>query len=108
MAPLSPVFYIGTIHIGEIEEASCLNIGNNWPTNFTSHKKHNQGFGDVKGSGNDLRSVRALLNDPDTYDTLNLRDNEVPDWLQSLAEQLQSEDEEEPADQTVETERSVL
>lgn len=104
--PLSPVFYIGTIHVGEIEGASCLNMGNNWPTNFTSHKKHNQGFGNVRGSENDLRSVRALLNDPDTYDSLNLRDSELPDWLESLAEQLQADPDEATADEGADPERS--
>lgn len=46
---LSPTFYIGHIRIGSVEGASCVNLGNNWPTDFDNYKKHTQGFGEVGG-----------------------------------------------------------
>jgi hypothetical protein len=82
---LSPNFVIGTIRIGTIEGASCLNMGNNWPTNFESTKKHNQGFGTITGDKNDIKGLRTLLDDRDVMDMMNLGDeDEVPDWLKEM------------------------
>lgn len=83
-SPLSPVFIIGTIHIGEIEGASCFNLGNNWPTNFRSYKKHNQGFGTIKGNHSSITGTRSLLNDPDTLDSPSFSEHDAPDWLRRL------------------------
>ncbi|MCF8563746.1 hypothetical protein LLE49_03205 [Alicyclobacillus tolerans] len=74
---LSPTFVIGTIKIDQVEGASCVNMGNNWPTNFRSYKKHNQGFGTVKGNHNVLKGARSLLNDPDTYDMLSVTESQL-------------------------------
>lgn len=73
---MSPYFVIGSIRIGSIEGASCLNMGNNFPSEFTSHKKHNQGFGTVSGEGNTLRGIRALLDDADFIDMFNRADDQ--------------------------------
>lgn len=81
---LSPVFAIGTIHIGNVEGASCVNLGNNWPTNFRSYKKQNQGFGSVSGNNNVLSSLRSILHDPDTYDMMSVPSSEIPDWLDGM------------------------
>lgn len=81
---LSPVFAIGTIHIGHVEGASCVNLGNNWPTNFRSYKKHNQGFGNVHGDNNVLGGLRSLLNDPDTYDMMSTANTNVPEWAEQF------------------------
>ncbi|SFJ15389.1 hypothetical protein [Thermoflavimicrobium dichotomicum] len=76
----SPNFVIGTIRIRTIEGASCLNMGNNWPTHFESYKKHNQGFGTITGD-----NLRTLLDDKDAIDMINLDDeDEVPDWLKEM------------------------
>jgi hypothetical protein len=58
---LSPTFIIGSIRIGTVEGASCVNFGNNWPSEFTSISKQQQGFGNVSGDHNDLTRFRAHL-----------------------------------------------
>ena len=83
-SPLSPAFIIGTIRIGTIEGASCLNMGNNWPTNFRSFKKHNQGFGTVKGNQAHITGTRSLLNDPDLIDFPTFNDQDLPGWLKQM------------------------
>lgn len=81
---LSPVFLIGELRIGSISDASCLNMGNNYPTQFESHKKQNQGFGSIIGDHNGIEDIRTLLNDPDFIDMLGNLNGE---GLQALAEQ---------------------
>lgn len=81
---LSPQFVIGSIHIGSVENASCINMGNNWPTGFESHQKLTQGFGSVSGDRNVVSGVRSLLNDSDFLDMLNISESEAPEWLQKL------------------------
>ncbi|MEF3304959.1 hypothetical protein [Paenibacillus sp. GYB003] len=61
----SPNFVIGRIEIGSVEGASCVNMGNNFPSNFQSSKKHNQGFGDVSGNNNHLSGTKSSLDDSD-------------------------------------------
>jgi hypothetical protein len=58
---LSPTFIIGSIRIGSVEGASCVNLGNNWPTEFTSSSQTQQGFGEISGDGNELSRFHALL-----------------------------------------------
>lgn len=90
---LSPVFVIGTISVGQMEGASCLNVGNNFPTNFQSYKKHNQGFGSVNGDHNVVPNLRALLNDPDVLDTVSFSPQpDVPEWVQRLIEDTRPSD----------------
>jgi hypothetical protein len=81
----SPSFIIGAIRIGSVSSASALNIGNNWPTNFESHIKHNQGFGNIKGTNHQIRGAQSFLNDPDAFDMMNISSEaEIPDWLKSM------------------------
>ncbi|MGR9048530.1 hypothetical protein ACQ4XT_07880 [Halobacillus faecis] len=87
MAGLSPYFFIGNIRIGTIENASCLNMGNNIPTGFESHQKHNQGFGNVFGDGNTLEGLRSILSDSAILDLMSQdNDQEIPEWVQKLME----------------------
>lgn len=81
---LSPQFVIGSIRIGSVENAACINMGNNWPTGFESHQKLTQGFGSVSGDRNVVSGIRSLLNDSDFLDMLNISDSEVPEWLHKL------------------------
>ncbi|TJY44059.1 hypothetical protein E5161_01285 [Cohnella pontilimi] len=81
---LSPQFVIGSIRIGSVENASCINMGNNWPTAFENHQKLTQGFGSVSGDRNLVAGIRSLLSDSDFVDMLNLSDSEVPDWLRGI------------------------
>jgi hypothetical protein len=92
---LSPKFFIGSIKIGSIEGASCLNMGNNFPNGFTSHKKQNQGFGSITGDHNDIRGILSKLDDKDGVDMLNETDIEnTPDWVKELIISQLTEEEE--------------
>ncbi|MFZ5985640.1 MAG: hypothetical protein ACOYWZ_00740 [Bacillota bacterium] len=93
MSYLSPVFLIGNIRIGNIEGASCLNIGNNLPIGFESYKKQNQGFGSISGDNNDIQDIRSLLSDPGKIDMLNCSEKkEFPDWVKELVKSNISDD----------------
>lgn len=81
---MSPNFFIGSIRIGSVESASCINMGNNWPTSFESNQKTVQGFGSVEGDNNQLVGTRSFLNDSDFLDMLNLADQDAPEWLQQI------------------------
>ncbi|WP_248924617.1 hypothetical protein [Paenibacillus hamazuiensis] len=80
---LSPTFVIGYIQIGSVEGASCINLGNNYPSGFQSHKKQNQGFGTVHGDGNSLREIRSVLEDNDVLDVLEQSDARVAETVKS-------------------------
>ncbi|WP_096439348.1 hypothetical protein [Alteribacter populi] len=98
MTFLSPNFFIGNIRIGTIEGASCMNMGNNYPTNFQNHKKHNQGFGSISGDHNSLEGLRSILSDPDVIDLFNQgsQAEELPQVVKELLEyQLQKNQEDE-------------
>jgi hypothetical protein len=87
----SPTFVIGSIRIGSVEGASCVNLGNNFPTDFQSHKKHNQGFGNIGGDNNTVEGARTSLEDSDLIDTLSVSNNdEIPDWVREMVTELSS------------------
>lgn len=71
MNKFSPAFFIGKITIGTVEGASCVNLGNNLPSGFTSYKKHNQGFGTVSGDNADIHDLFASLEERETHDAFN-------------------------------------
>lgn len=82
---LSPTFYIGHIRIGSVEGASCVNLGNNWPTDFDNYKKHTQGFGEVGGDHNRLTEAQSAVTDSELIDMLNLSDDaDLPDWVKEM------------------------
>lgn len=84
----SPTFYIGHIRIGSIEGASCVNLGNNWPTGFESYKKHTQGFGEIGGDHNRFSDARSAVSDSELVDMLNISDDtDIPEWLQDIIKQ---------------------
>ncbi|MGM9988223.1 MAG: hypothetical protein ACI35O_13485 [Bacillaceae bacterium] len=88
MSVLSPNFVIGSISIGIVEDASCINIGNNFPMDFQSHKKQNQGFGTIAGHGNHLDGMKSLLHDAAVLDFItDGKETVVPDWVRVLIEQ---------------------
>ncbi|MFN7250310.1 MAG: hypothetical protein ACK4M9_05890 [Anaerobacillus sp.] len=89
MSSFSPNFTIGTIRIGTIEGASCVNMGNNFPSNFQSNKKHNQGFGSITGDHNTLEGLRSILTDSNIIDmiTKSALDEDIPDWVKELIEE---------------------
>ncbi|RBW69106.1 hypothetical protein [Bacillus taeanensis] len=85
MGMLSPNFFIGTIRIGTVEGASCINFGNNTPTGFESYKKQNQGLGSISGDHNNIEGLRSLLNDSAIMDLLvNSKEHNIPEWMQTL------------------------
>jgi hypothetical protein len=83
-AVLSPQFVIGSIRIGSVTNASCINMGNNLPAGFENHQKLTQGFGSVNGDRTMINGIRSLLNDSDFLDMLNISNSEVPEWLQKM------------------------
>ncbi|MGL4821335.1 MAG: hypothetical protein ACRC5C_15395 [Bacilli bacterium] len=90
--PFSPQFVIGSIRIGVVETSSCLNFGNNFPTNFQSHKKSNQGLGTVIGDRNHFDHVVSALNDADEIDTIDVSGaKDVPDWLKGYVKKKQND-----------------
>ena len=90
--PLSSIFTIGDIHIGTIEDASAVNFGNNFPTDFTSNKKHNQGFGNIYGNENDIHDIESQMEEKGAVEVY-YDSQEKPDdkWLEML---LKSKEEE--------------
>jgi hypothetical protein len=92
MDSLSPVFFIGSIRIGTVEGASCINLGNNLPVGFQSYKKQNQGFGSITGDNNDISELCSALKDTNVVDMLNQSSSdEVPGWVKKLAAEKYSE-----------------
>lgn len=88
----SPNFVIGRIEIGSVEGASCVNMGNNFPSHFQSNKKHNQGFGDVSGNNNQLSGTRSTLDDSDFLEWMSGGQAEhipepVREWFAELVRQ---------------------
>ncbi|MDF2721246.1 MAG: hypothetical protein K0Q59_921 [Paenibacillus sp.] len=85
----SPNFVIGKIEIGSVEGASCVNMGNNFPSHFQSNMKHNQGFGDITGNHNQLSGTKSSLDDSDFLDWLSGGAPEhipepIRDWFAAL------------------------
>ncbi|MED4953628.1 hypothetical protein NYE69_01335 [Paenibacillus sp. FSL R5-0527] len=66
---LAPNFVIGHIRVGTVEGSSCINIGNNLPSGFTSHKKQNQGLS-VSGDHNELKDIESLLDNAGSAELL--------------------------------------
>lgn len=91
MSLLKPTFVIQSISIGIIESASCLNFGNNFPMEFQSEKKQNQGFGNVTGDENTLSELKTLLHDKGDFRLDSENHDEIPEWLQILIDKKMGE-----------------
>ncbi|KZZ84795.1 hypothetical protein [Bacillus sp. SJS] len=93
--PLSANFTIGDIHIGAVEDASAVSFGNNFPTDFKSSKKHNQGFGNILGNGNDIHDILSHQEERDVTEVFSdSPDQPQPEWLKWLKEQKNDGEEE--------------
>ncbi|MGD6801913.1 hypothetical protein [Rossellomorea aquimaris] len=78
-------FSIGDIHIGTIEDASAVNFGNNFPTNFRSNKKHNQGLGNIIGNNNDIHDLKSFMKEKNAREVYNEnQDDQQPAWVDVL------------------------
>jgi hypothetical protein len=96
MSDLSPIFIIGHIYIGSVEDASCVNIGNNLPIGFEAYRKQSQGFGEITGDHNDIREIEARLKDSHVLDMLNQSGGEeVPHFIKNLIKSKMVEDDDE-------------
>ncbi|MEM5007821.1 hypothetical protein ABEP42_16435 [Priestia megaterium] len=85
---LESTFSIGDIHIGTIEDASAVNFGNNFPTNFRSHKKVSQGLGNILGNQNDIHDILSSLEEKDISEVYNEnQDGKPPEWLDTMIEE---------------------
>ncbi|WNF25009.1 hypothetical protein [Mesobacillus jeotgali] len=97
MKTLSPVFYIGTIQIGTVQDASCVNFGNSFPKDFTSQKNQNQGFGSISGDNNDIHDIISRLTQRNIAEIFGDTggDEQQPEWLENLlkSQQVQIEQE---------------
>ncbi|MGG1369926.1 hypothetical protein ABE322_29720 [Priestia megaterium] len=71
----SPIFNIRNINIGTVESASCVNIGNNYPSSFTSNKKQLQGFGSISGDYNNISEIFARVCTKSQFDMINQMKN---------------------------------
>jgi hypothetical protein len=100
MELLCPNFVIGTLKIGSVEGASCVNFGNNLPTGFESYKKQNQGFGTISGDQNDIMGIKSKLSDSNLIDMINQASPEdVPDWIKELIAEKVAEEEQKVIDE---------
>ncbi|WP_423798243.1 hypothetical protein [Neobacillus sp. SAB-20_R2A] len=63
MKRFSPSFFIGSISIGTVEGASCVNLGTNLPSGFVNYKKQTQGFGSITGDHNDIHEIIASIDE---------------------------------------------
>ncbi|MEA3321806.1 MAG: hypothetical protein U9Q88_17590 [Bacillota bacterium] len=96
MSDYSPNFFIGSIRIGVVESASCINMGNNYPSQFQSHKKHNQGVGNISGDENDIHGTKSQVSDSSFIDLFEQSDSqELPQWLQNVIKEEEKQEGEE-------------
>ncbi|ART76027.1 hypothetical protein ACQCU1_06890 [Sutcliffiella horikoshii] len=99
MSDYSPNFFIGSIRIGVVESASCINMGNNYPSQFQSHKKHNQGVGNISGDENDIHGTKSQVSDSSFIDMFEqTEDQELPQWLQNVIKEKEGMHAEEKTD----------
>lgn len=77
-------FTINAINIHTVEGASCVNIGNNFPTGFQSYKKHTQGFGAISGDNNKIDGLKSLVNDGSLIDSFSGSTLEDNKWIKEL------------------------
>lgn len=77
----APIFIIGSIHIKSVEDASCVNFGNNYLSHFQSYKKQNQGFGTVNGDHSQIVGTKSTLDQTGSLDWLDKNNKEFPKWL---------------------------
>lgn len=89
--PFSPVFHINELKIGNLENASAVNIGNNYPTNFRGYKRHNQGLGTIEGNHNDIHDLNSHMNQRLLMDALLDSKEELPQWVIDLMKEHASE-----------------
>lgn len=82
--PFDPKFIIKNINIHSVESASCVNIGNNFPTGFESFKKHTQGFGSISGDHNQIEGLRSLLKDSGFVDMVPEEERKDSSWIREL------------------------
>ncbi|MBT2679439.1 hypothetical protein J7E38_10535 [Bacillus sp. ISL-35] len=85
MKTLSPAFYIGSIKIGTIQDASCVNFGNSFPMDFSSQKSQKQGFGSISGDNNDIHDIISRLTQRNFAEIFgDDGETEQPEWLEAL------------------------
>ncbi|RIW30428.1 hypothetical protein D3H55_16980 [Bacillus salacetis] len=89
--PNSTEFSIGDIHIGTVEDASAVNFGNNFPTNFRSNKKHNQGLGNIIGNNNDIHDLKSLMKERNAGGVYNENSNDQPPERLNIIEKEEEE-----------------
>ncbi|WP_456276111.1 hypothetical protein [Bacillus sp. AK128] len=89
--PFSPIFHIKEFKVGNLENASTINIGNNYPSNFKGFKRHSQGLGNIDGDHNDIHDLKSHLNLRYLMDTLMENQDELPEWVKELLNEQEKE-----------------
>lgn len=89
MTSFNPNFLIGSIRIGTVEGASCINFGNNFPTGFESFKKQTQGFGNITGDHNEPSDIKSYMTDTDNENGFleqlqKMNNDEIPNWIKEM------------------------
>ncbi|OCA85083.1 hypothetical protein A8F95_10355 [Bacillus wudalianchiensis] len=84
----SPSFFIGSISIGTVEGASCVNLGNNLPSGFVNYKKQNQGFGSISGDHNDIRDILATIEEQDINDSFHYNGIDHTEYEQAIENEM--------------------
>ncbi|MCA1319168.1 hypothetical protein LC085_04515 [Bacillus tianshenii] len=68
-------------------------MGNNYPAQFQSNKKHNQGIGNISGDEHDIHENKSMVSDSSFIDMLHqLENQELPQWLQDVIKEKQNAD----------------
>lgn len=91
LGTFSPVFHFNEFKVGNLENASAINFGNNYPNNFRGYKRHSQGLGTIEGNHNDIHDLEASMSQRYLMDALVDRNEELPDWIKELVQQNQNE-----------------
>ncbi|MRH44498.1 hypothetical protein GH741_17780 [Aquibacillus halophilus] len=86
-SPFSPVFHFKEFKVGTLENASTINFGNNYPTNFKGYKKHNQGLGTIDGNNNDIHDLKSHMNLKYLMDMILEDKDNLPDWVLDLIDE---------------------
>ncbi|MBB6453125.1 hypothetical protein HNQ94_001573 [Salirhabdus euzebyi] len=99
-APYSPVFTFNEFKVGTLENASAINFGNNYPTNFKGYKKHNQGLGTIDGNNNDIHDLKSQMNLKYLMDMILEDEGELPDWVIEMIEKHNNQENDHESDES--------
>lgn len=95
-APFSPTFHFKEFKVGSLENASTINIGNNYPTNFKGFKRQNQGLGTIDGNNNDIHDLQSYIHLRYFLDAFMDDHDDVPDYIKEMLDKYLEQEFKEP------------